>query len=368
MVAFAFYISYTFMAIPSSKLLERTGLKKGMMYGLFLMSAGALVFIPAALTRRFEIFLIGLYIIGTGLAVLQTASNPYVTIMGPTESAAKRISILGICNKVAGALAPIILGYFVLNDGNEVVAEISKLGTEAKAAKLDELALRLINPYLFLAGILFVLGLIIRFSPLPELEIEESTDDTITEKNSIFQFPHLIVGAIALFVYVGAEVIAADTLPIYGKSLGFSMDETKFMTTYTLIAMIVGYILGIALIPKTLSQRTALIISSILGIVFTFAVILTNGFISIFFVAILGFANAIVWPAIWPLAIHNLGKFIKMGSALLIMAIAGGAILPLVWGEISENVGEQLAYLVLVPCYLIILFFAVRGYKLKSWK
>jgi MFS transporter, FHS family, L-fucose permease len=367
-VAFAFYISYTVMALPSSWVLSKTGFKNGMMVGLWIMAAGALIFIPAALTRTYLIFLVGLFIVGTGLAVLQTASNPYITIIGPRESAASRISIMGICNKLAGALAPLILAYFILNDADAFVVKLKLLNDAQKTVALDGLAQRVIGPYIVLAIVLFVLGLCVKFSPLPEIEKEadEDADVEITEKKtSIFQFPHLWMGVATLFFYVGVEVIAGDTIIRYANSLGIPLSEAKVYTSYTLFAMIVGYIIGIVLIPKYISQSTALKYSAILGVLLSLIASFTIGYTSVFFVALLGLANALVWPAVWPLAIHDLGRFIKTGSALLIMAIAGGAILPLVWGALSDLFKSNLpyAYLICVPCYLFILYFAVWGHK-----
>jgi len=369
-VTFAFYISYTVMALPSSWVLKKTGFKNGMMVGLLIMAVGTLLFIPAAMSRTYLMFLVGLFIMGTGLAVLQTASNPYITIIGPIESAAKRISIMGICNKVAGAIAPLILAYFILSDGDVFVESLKTMSETAKTAALDSLASRVIVPYAVMTIILVVLGLMIRFSPLPEIddEDEKSIDESISAKSNIFQFPHLILGVLALFLYVGVEVIAGDTIIRYGISLGIPISTAKIFTSLTLGAMIIGYILGIFLIPKFISQRTALIISAVLGIIFSLAAIYTPPMISVSLIALLGLANALVWPAIWPLALHNLGRFIKTGSALLIMAIAGGAILPLAWGKLADIYNSQFAYWVMIPCYLFILFFAVKGYKLKSWK
>ncbi len=369
-VTFAFYISYTVMALPSSWVLKKTGFKNGMMVGLLVMAVGTLLFIPAAMSRTYFMFLVGLFIMGTGLAVLQTASNPYITIIGPIESAAKRISIMGICNKVAGAIAPLILAYFILSDGDVFVESLKTMSDTAKTAALDSLAARVIIPYIVMTIILVVLGLMIRFSPLPEIddEDEKSIDEAISAKSNIFQFPHLILGVLALFLYVGVEVIAGDTIIRYGISLGIPISTAKIFTSLTLGAMIIGYILGIFLIPKFISQRTALIASAVLGIIFSLAAIYTPPMISVSLIALLGLANALVWPAIWPLALHNLGRFIKTGSALLIMAIAGGAILPLAWGKLADIYNSQFAYWVMIPCYLFILFFAVKGYKLKSWK
>ncbi|MGB5242816.1 MAG: sugar MFS transporter [Lutimonas sp.] len=371
-VAFAFYISFTLMALPSSYILKKIGFKSGMSLGLFIMSLGALVFIPAANTRDFKFFLTGLFILGTGIALLQTAVNPYVTILGPIDSAAKRISIMGICNKVAGAIAPLILAYFIVREGdNEMIKSLETIALDEKVRLLDEMAQRVIVPYLVMAGVLFLLALAIRFIHLPDLKSED--DDSVKEetgeieKSSIFQFPYLILGVVALFFYVGVEVIAGDTIIRYGESLGIELNVAKVFTTYTLTAMLIGYILGIILIPKYISQRKALQFSAILGIVFSLGAIFTDGFTSVFFIAILGLANALVWPAVWPLAIHGLGKFINTGSALLIMAISGGAIIPLLWGKIADLSSPREAYWIMIPSYLVILFFAVKGYKIKKW-
>lgn len=371
LVAFSFYISYTIMALPSAWVLKKTGLKNGMMVGLWVMAVGTLIFIPAALTRTYIVFLLGLFVMGTGLAILQTASNPYVTIMGPQESAAKRISILGICNKAAGAVAPLILAYYILSDGDAFMASLNTMEEAAKIAALDELAKRVINPYIVMTVILFVLGIVVRLSGLPELEMESDEDengDKIPSKNSIFGYPHLILGVITLFFYVGVEVIAGDTIIRYGLSLGIELDKAKAFTSYTMATMVIGYIFGIIMIPKYMTQRFALQMSAILGIIFAFGAIFSSGFTSVIFVALFGLSNALVWPAVWPLALHNLGKFIKTGSALLIMAISGGAILPLIWGQLSDSFGSQNAYWIMIPGYLVILFYSIKGYKLKSWK
>ena len=369
-VAFAFYISYTVMALPSSWILKKTGFKNGMMVGLLVMAIGTLIFIPAAQTRIYSIFLLGLFIMGTGLAILQTASNPYITIIGPRESAAKRISIMGICNKVAGALAPLILAYFILSDGDVFVENLKTLDEMAKVLALDELAARVILPYVVMTVVLVMLGIMIRFAPLPEAE-EEQDENSITDatqKTNIFQFPNLILGVLALFFYVGAEVIAGDTIIRYGISLGIPIDTAKVFTSLTLISMVLGYILGIIFIPHYISQQKALTISAVLGGVFSIAAIYSPPMLSVTFVALLGLANALVWPAIWPLALHGVGRFIKTASALLIMAIAGGAILPLLWGKLADDYSSQLAYWVMVPLYLFIYYYAVKGHKLSSWK
>lgn len=373
LVAFAFYISYFVTALPSSWILKKTGFKKGIMLGLLVMAVGALVFIPAAQSRTYVLFLAGLFIIGTGLSILQTAVNPYITIVGPIESAAQRISIMGICNKLAGVIAPIVLGAVVLADADSLTKELLTMDAVQKIDRLDELALRVVMPYSLMAAVLVGLALMVRFSPLPEIEQEQDEDPshpaTGSQRTSVFQYPNLVLGVITLFFYVGVEVVAGDTIGTYGSSQGIPLSEAKNFTSYTLAAMVIGYIFGIIAIPRFISQSKALTYSAITGVIFSLLVVFTSGYTSVLFVALLGLANALVWPAIWPLAIHGLGKFTKTASALLVMAIAGGALLPLLYGRLADikSIGHTQAYWIMVPCYLIILFYSVKGHKKTAW-
>lgn len=368
-VTFAFYMAYFFLAIPSSYILKRTGFKNGMALGLLVMAIGSLIFVPAAITRTFGFFLAGLFVQGAGLALLQTASNPYISIIGPIESAAKRISIMGICNKVAGALSPFLLGVIVLKDAGKLESQInSTKDLLQKEALLDELVSRVMTPYIIMAVALILLSIFIKKSGLPEIDtdIEKPAPAGSKAKTSVLQYPHLILGAICIFVYVGVEVMAGDAIGIYGRTIGISLDETKYFTTFTLLAMLAGYVAGVLTIPKLFSQQTALRISAILGIIFSICFFITKGYTAITFIALLGLANALMWPAIFPLAINGLGKFIKIGSALLIMGIAGGAIIPLIYGSLKQNpmVGNNLAFLICtLPCYIYIFYYAVAGYK-----
>ena len=369
LVAFSFYISYFVMAIPSAGILRLVGFKKGMSLGLLVMAVGALVFIPAALSRMFGLFLLGLFIQGTGLSVLQTAANPYITILGPSKSAAKRISIMGVCNKLAGAIAPIILGAIALKDVDILIEKLHQMPVAEKAQQLNELALRVINPYIIIAIVLVILALWIYRSSLPEIDTDHE-DQTVAETNSnkksVFQFPHLILGTIAMFFYVGVEVLAADSVISYGSSQGIALSSAKFFATTTLISMIIGYLIGIVTIPKYITQENALKISALLGIILTFIALLTNGFTSVLFISLLGLANALVYPAIWPLAIDGLGRFTKIGSSLLIMAIAGGAVIPLLYGFLSDKFAPREAYWIIVPSYLIIFYYAQFGHKIRK--
>ncbi|WP_250318006.1 sugar MFS transporter [Pedobacter sp. B4-66] len=367
LVAFAFYISYFVMGVPSGWLLKITGFKKGMSIGLLLVAVGSLLFIPAALNRQYTLFLFGLFVQGAGLTVLQTASNPYVTILGPKESAARRISFMGICNGIAGAIAPVILGAVILNDADALKNKLSSLNATQKIIELNDLAGKVILPYSIITLILIVLAAIIYFSTLPELN-EEELDEGVevlekTTKTSVFQFPHLMIGVLVLFGYTGVEVIAGNSIIGYGAYQGIPLATAKFFTSFTLISMLVGYLVGIVCIPKYFSQETALKSSAVLGILFAVLAILSSGIISVVFVALLGLANSLMWPSIWPLAIAGLGKFTKTGSSLLVMAISGAAVLPLLYGYIADHVNAQQAYWMVIPCYLAVGYYAVAGHK-----
>ena len=371
LVTFAFYISYAVMAFPSSWVLKKTGYKNGMMWGLICMAIGAAIFIPAAQNRAYGLFLTGLFVTGTGLALLQTASNPYITILGPIESAAKRISIMGICNKGAGALAPLIMGAFLLKDSEALVNRLKTMDLAQKAAELDALAARVIFPYIIIVLVLIGLAVFVYFSNLPEVKAEGEVAENSESHNdgkTIFSFPYLWIGFVTLFLYVGVEVMAGDIIQIYGKAIGISLDIAKHFTTYTMIGMLIGYLIGIVTIPKYISQTTALKGSAILGLIFTLLAIFTSGYTSVLFIALLGLANALVWPALWPLALHGLGRFTKTAAALLVVGIAGGAVIPKVWANLGERIGFQQAFWIMVPCYIFIFYFATYGYKVGMKK
>ena len=373
------------MAIPSGILLKKVGFKRGIMYGFMLTALGAFLIVPAALVRQFEIFLIGLFSIGTGLAILQTAANPYVTIIGPIESAARRISIMGICNKFAGIISPLIFAALILKaDDSELFSliESGTLDAITKSAMLDELIQRVIVPYAILGGLLVLAGIGIRYSILPEINTDEqnATDEKENghnSKKSIFDFPYLILGALAIFFHVGTQVIAIDTIINYANSMGIDLLEAKVFPSYTLACTMIGYILGILIIPKYVSQTKALIICTVLGLLLSFGVVFADfnvtlfghqANISIFLLCALGFPNALIYAGIWPLSIHGLGKFTKTGSSLLIMGLCGNAILPLIYGYFAEVYDLRIGYWILIPCFLYLIFFATKGHKINSWK
>jgi FHS family L-fucose permease-like MFS transporter len=368
LVTMAFFVAYFFLALPSSLVINKTGYKSGMALSLVVMAAGCLVFIPAANARSFPLFLAGLFVQGAGLSLLQTASNPYASIIGPIESAAKRISIMGICNKIAGVISPLVIGAVVLKNAAGLEDQIAKATDVAeRTVLLNNLASRVIMPYVVLAIVLVIIAFLINRSSLPEIEAaEEPVDDkTIaTKRTSIFEFPYLFLGVLCIFVYVGVEVMAGDVIGLYGKSLGMSLDKTRYFTSFTLGGMLVGYVIGIIAIPKYLSQATSLRICAILGILFTVGAFSTTGYTAVTFIALLGLANSLMWPAIFPLAISKLGRFTKIGSALLVMGIVGGGVIPQIYGALSNSIDFTHAFLYcMVPCYLYILYYAIAGHK-----
>lgn len=386
-VASAFFAAYFVMSIPSSFVLKATGFKKGMSLGLLIMALGALLFIPAAKDRNYPMFLTGLFIIGTGLALLQTASNPYVTVLGPIESAASRISIMGICNKVAGILAVYVLGSITLDNADGLKAKLLTLNPAEKNIELDALASKVVGPYTIIAIVLAALAVILYFIHLPEIKDEENvTESTVeTKEKTIWSYPHMLLGALAIFFYVGVEVISYDTFTGFGESLGYKLDVAKQFATFTGIGLLIGYIFSIIAIPRFINQRKALIIATLLSMVLVILAMKIPGkdsylvydlkILTLYIpthpaalcFALLGFTNSVMWPAIWPLALTGVGKFTKLGGALLVMCIVGGAVLPPLYAKLAEQMGsKQLGYVIMIPCYLYIFYFAVRGYRVKT--
>jgi glucose/galactose transporter len=358
-------------------LIKKVGYKNGMALGMAVMMLAGLLFIPAAKSQMFPLFLLAQLVMGAGQTLLQTAVNPYVVRLGDEGSAAARISIMGILNKGAGVISPMVFTALILSNftGN--------VGQELSQVQIDYMADSLIFPYLGMALFIGLLSFAVKKSPLPELaNQEEETSSSISEIKETLSHPNLAFGVIAIFVYVAVEVIAGDTIGTFALSLG--VESYSVMTSYTMVCMVVGYILGIAFIPRFISQQKALSISAGLGVLLTLCILFVDTQSSIvssiflvpfggtqlpdvlLMIAFLGLANAIVWPAVFPLALSGMGKLTSTGSALLVMGIAGGAFGPMIWGLISGMSSFQMGYAVMLPCYLFILFYAVKGHKMKK--
>lgn len=367
LIPVAFYVSYFVLALPAAAVLKRTGMKKGMALGLFVMAIGAALFGQFIDLHNYHGALAALFVIGAGLSILQTASNPYVSILGPIESGARRVAIMGICNKGAGALAPLVFGWLVLSGIGDFEQQVKAAPTpQAAQALLDGFISRVYWPYMAMAIILVVLAAWVARSSLPELKPEgvNLAAGGAGGRRSIFGFPHLWLGVVCLFIYVGMEVMAGDAIGVYGQALGLPLDAVKHFTTFTMIAMLIGYLVGLLLIPRFISQQRYLAVSAVLGMLLAIGAWATTGYASVAFVAALGFANAMMWPAIFPLAIKGLGDRTEFGSALLIMGIVGGALIPQVFFHIAESIPLQLAFLlVMVPGYAYILFYGLLGHR-----
>lgn len=380
LVAFAFYISYFIFSVPSSYLLKLIGFKKGMAIGFWIMALGAFTFVPAAMTRNYVIFLFALFALGSGLALLQTAANPYVTILGPKERAAQRMYLMGICNKFAGILAPLLFAAAILKSTDtELFKQIPFMSDTMKNTVLNELIERVIVPYSIVGILLIGLGFLIKKSSLPEIDTESESPTTAEAnagKKSIFQFPHLILGAVAVFFDVGILVLAIDTSIGYANSMHIPLLEAKAFPSYALAAAIIGKIFGFIVIPKYISQLRALQLCCTLGLIFTLLIVFTHGQvrlfghvtdISIWFLILLGFACSVVAALIWPLALEGLGRFTKIGASIIVMGFCGNAIMPLIYGHFADLYNVRSAYWVLFPCNLFLVFYAFYGYRIRRW-
>lgn len=387
LVTFAFYIAYLIMAIPSSYLHNKVGYKQGMMLGLWCMALGAFLFLPAAYWRMYQMFLFGLFLLGVGLAILQSAANPYITIVGPIESAAKRMSIVGTGNKLAGVLANLIFASLVIRESDrELMKQIEAgvfTGSDLDTA-LDTLIQGVMTPYLILGIFLFVFGIVIRYSPLPELNpsiTNKSNSLDGKDRSSIFKYPALMLGVLAMFFHIGTQMIALGTSIQYAGTMGESLaGPAQNIPSYTMFLTFIGYFIGIALIPKYLNQRYALLISASINTILSILIITTSGTvkflglttdISLWFLVMMGLPNALLYAGIWPLAIRGLGRYTNLGSALLVMALCGSAIMPIVYnafvGEIVAFESMKLAYWILIPCFAYIVWYGAHGNSIDTW-
>lgn len=354
LVLAATFSAFLIFGYPASVVISKIGYKRTMALSFLMFAVGFYLFIPSAKAESLPLFLIASFISGAGNAFLQASVNPYITIMGPMESAAKRISIMGIANKLAWPIAPLFLALVINKSVDQVV--------------LTDIYL----PIIIIIGIFLLLGVLALLAPLPDVkaagEDEESTEDCpyAADKTSIWQFPHLLLGVLALFIYVGVETISLGTLIDYAESIGLANPEA-----YAWIApvgLVVGYLCGIVFIPKYISQSQALKVVSVIAIFGSLMVVLMPEQISIFFVVFMALGCSLMWPALWPLAMTDLGKFTKTGSSLMVIAIVGGAVFPTLYGFIKDVVGAQNAYWIVIPGFLYIFYYGIKGHKIRTGK
>ena len=373
LVTFAFYIAYLVMTVPASFLLKKVGYKKGAMIGLFRMATGTLLFWPAALTRTYAMFLAALFVIGTSLAILQSVANPFVTIIGPHESAAKRISVMGICNKLAGIIAPLLFAAVVIRPEDKTIMDAVEKGLlvgPAKDAALDEMIRGVISPYLVLTVFLVIFAIVFFMSPIKDINPDQdnkSVGDS-QDRKSVWSYPYLVLGVVALFFHLGSQQISIATIIEYAQSMGLSLDAAKVFPSYTLACILCGYLVGVVTIPKYISQQKALVVCTVTGLFLSALVLLLPVKASIWCVVLLGVPNSLIYAGIWPLAIRGIGKWTTLGSSLLVMALCGNAILSLLYGVMTDHMSPQASYWLLIPCFAFMIFYAVWGYKIEYWK
>ena len=351
----ATFLPFLIFGYPAGILISKIGYKRTMATAFGMFAVAFCVFVLSVDVKNFLLFLAASFFCGTANTFLQAAINPYVTILGPTESAAKRISITGMINKLAWPASPLFISFFVGDAGHIGIEELQK-------------------PFLMIICIFVVLAVVALLSPLPEVKAagEECEDDNeidqevsayANSKHSIFQFPHLVLGAIAIFFYVGVETIVLGTLIDYAAELGLSHPENY--SWISPICISVGYIAGIILIPKFLSQTRALQIFSFIALLGTFLVVILPGVYSIYSIGIVALGCSLMWPAFWPLALMDLGKFTKEGSSLLTMGLIGGAVITVLFGLLKDVSDVRYAYGLCFICFGYILFYAFKGYKLR---
>lgn len=350
----ATFVPFLIFSIPATKCIELIGYKKTMALSFALFAGSFGLFIQAAASQSLSWFLIASFAAGASNAVLQASVNPYITILGPMESAAKRISIMGICNKLAWPATTLFITLVI----GKTIDQIQPTD--------------LFRPFQIIIVIFIILGVMALMAPLPEVKAagedsnsEEDADACPYAKNktSIFQFPHLLLGVLALFLYVGVETISLATATGYAKALGLEGDNYGFIPS---IGMVIGYICGVIFIPKYLSQVTAMKICATIAIIGAVLVAVLPAELSIYCISLMALGCSLMWPALWPLAMSDLGKFTKSGASLLTMAIAGGAVMPWLRGVIQDITDFQTSYWVCVPCFLFILYYGIAGYKIRK--
>lgn len=373
LVTFAFYIAYLVMTVPASFLLKKVGYKKGALIGLWIMALGALMFWPAALTRQYGMFLAALFVIGTSLAILQSLANPFVTIIGPHESAAKRISIMGICNKFAGIIAPLLFAAVVIRpEDKEIMSAVESglLAGPAKEVALDEMIKGVIPPYVILAIFLFIFAIIFFKSPIKDInpDSDNKSVEGTQDRKSLWAYPYLVLGVVALFCHLGSQQISIATIIEYAQSMGLDLEAAKVFPSYTLACILGGYLIGVVTIPKYITQQKALVVCTVTGLILSVMVLLLPLKASIWCVVLLGIPNSLIYAGIWPLAIRGLGKWTTLGSSFLVMALCGNAILSLLYGLMTDYMSLQASYWLLIPCFVFMIYYAVWGYKVESWR
>lgn len=363
LVQFAFFMSYFVFSLPSGKLIDAVGYKKSMVAGLFTMGAGALLFIPAASVPSFPLFLTALIVLAAGMTILQVSANPYVAVLGPEKTAASRLNLAQAFNSLGTTIGPKLGGFLILSAAPLAFEALRRLPPSVLHAYRVQQASSVKLPYLIFALILLALGVTIALFRLPHIPgVERNGTPT---NDSIWRHPHLIYGAIGIFVYVGAEVAIGSFLVNYFNLSDIGNVSEKvaagFVSFYWGGAM-VGRFIGSALQQK-IAPNKILGACAIMAALLVCTTMLTFHHTAEWTIISVGLFNSIMFPTIFTLSIEGLGPLTGDGSSLLVAAIVGGAIIPLAQGELADHVGIHHAFFLPVLCYLYIIFFAFRGYR-----
>ena len=358
----AFFIGYFVMALPAGMVMKKMGYKSGIIIGLLLFATGAILFYPAAAVRTFPLFLLALFIIASGLTFLETAANPYVTVLGTPETATQRLNFSQSFNGLAATLAPLLGGIFILSGRSISDADLQALTPEAAEQLLQSEAKSVQIPYLVIAGLVLLLAFIVWRSVLPEIKEEESEGQlSDATKKPIWKETNLMRGVVAQFFYVGAQVcITSFFIRFAGKAA--EVDEktaAKFLSA-AMLAFMIGRFAGTA-IMKFMAPSRLLLLYSMANILLLIVMVYFGGMVALYALIAVTFFMSIMFPTIFSLGIAGLGSQTKLGSSLIIMAIAGGALLPVIMGYVSDKSNIQTAYLVPAACFVVVAWFALKS-------
>ncbi|MEH6396956.1 sugar MFS transporter [Pseudoalteromonas sp.] len=356
LIQFCFFGAYFVMSIPAGKLVSKIGYQFGIVVGLIVAAIGCALFYPAAVAHVYELFLLALFVLASGITILQVSANPYVSVLGSAKTASSRLTMTQAFNSLGTTIAPIFGGWLILTEVSQATAEQVKF------------------PYLMLSASLLVLAVIFAFLKLPKLgkatdsEAENQQVEGFVDLGSVWQYRHLLFGALGIFVYVGAEVAIGSFL------VGFlTLDHISSLTeqqaahyiSYYFAGAMIGRFIG-AVVMQKFDAGKVLACHGLLAIVLIIMAMTGQGGFAMWALLLVGLCNSIMFPTIFSLALQGLGKYTSQGSGILCLAIVGGAIIPLLQGVLADNIGVQLALLLPIGCYLYITYFALFGSKVSS--
>jgi MFS transporter, FHS family, L-fucose permease len=350
----AFFLAYFVFSAPTSKLIETIGYKKTMVVSLFIQVVGCLLFIPAAKSVSFPLFLTAVFVVGAGVTALQTSANPYVSILGPDSSSSIRLNLAQAFNSIGGTIAPIVAGAYILND----------LGPDATQMEVAN-TVRL--PYMLIAAGLLLLGMAVAFMHLPHVEQTQAfrpgkEGDPILSR-SIWSYKHTVLGALGIFFYVGVEVGLASIAVNYFKLQGISTAKTaSFLVSLYWFGALVGRLLGAGIMTKVKAGKLLGIFGLTAAILIAVSMF-TSGSVAIGTLVLCGFFNSVMFPNIFTLGIAGLGPMTSKGSGLIMTAVVGGAIVPLAIGALADKTSIQTSFIIPVICYLYIAYYGLSGSK-----